>query len=390
MSFTVPSSSGVRCGPVPGRRGVTLMEVLISVFVLAVGLLGVAAMIPLGGLTILETNKADRAGACGRASMRDVRIRGMLDPQNWVTYNGGAVWACAMGNYTSTDPNSGPYSPVCIDPLYLASPQVDFSQSDARIFPYGGNTTLSLPRLTLGDTAHVDDTAAAMTFGMAERIFRWAEDLTYYQPDDNDRPLMEFFARNGTVVTASNLTTIAIPATDGNYSWMFTLSPAPSERGNGFSGKMLYTVSVVVFYKRSLSRPVVGIPSERLVKAQCLSGGYGGGDFVLTTTQPDSDYLKVKRGDWLMLVGKQTILNGTSTTTIQVAKWYRIVATSDNPVYDSGAWGRHVVLAGPDWDTTSISGSGSSEYDAILADNVVGVYTMTTKLGRSPLWTRDD
>ena len=53
----------------PSRRGITLMEVLISIFVLSIGLLGVAAIIPLGQLALWETAKADRCGACGRAAM---------------------------------------------------------------------------------------------------------------------------------------------------------------------------------------------------------------------------------------------------------------------------------------------------------------------------------
>ncbi len=43
------------------------MEVLISTFVMSIGLLGLAALIPVGRFAIVQTGKADRAGACGRA-----------------------------------------------------------------------------------------------------------------------------------------------------------------------------------------------------------------------------------------------------------------------------------------------------------------------------------
>ena len=48
------------------------MEVLISIFVLSIGLLGVAALIPLGQMALWETAKADRCGACGRAALREI------------------------------------------------------------------------------------------------------------------------------------------------------------------------------------------------------------------------------------------------------------------------------------------------------------------------------
>ena len=44
------------------RSGITLLEVLISVFVLSVGLMGMAALLPVGRYAIVETGKADRAG----------------------------------------------------------------------------------------------------------------------------------------------------------------------------------------------------------------------------------------------------------------------------------------------------------------------------------------
>ena len=55
------------------RSGLSLLEVLISVFVLSIGLLGVAAVIPLGYHQIVEATKADRAASCGRAGLHAVR-----------------------------------------------------------------------------------------------------------------------------------------------------------------------------------------------------------------------------------------------------------------------------------------------------------------------------
>ena len=45
------------------RRGISLLEVLISIFIISVGLLGVASLIPAGKLRMVEANKSDRTGA---------------------------------------------------------------------------------------------------------------------------------------------------------------------------------------------------------------------------------------------------------------------------------------------------------------------------------------
>ena len=62
------------------RRGVSLLEVLAAIGVLSIGLLGLAALLPIGRYTIAEATKADRAGHCGRAALRNVVVRRMLDP----------------------------------------------------------------------------------------------------------------------------------------------------------------------------------------------------------------------------------------------------------------------------------------------------------------------
>lgn len=67
------------------RRGITLAEVLIAMGILAIGLLGVAAVFPVGGHYMQAGDIADRGGAIAQAALEDAIIRGHLDPENWVT-----------------------------------------------------------------------------------------------------------------------------------------------------------------------------------------------------------------------------------------------------------------------------------------------------------------
>jgi len=54
-----------------------LIEVLISIGVITVGLLGVAAMLPVGRYHIQEIEKLQQSAACGRASLAEVDLRNM-------------------------------------------------------------------------------------------------------------------------------------------------------------------------------------------------------------------------------------------------------------------------------------------------------------------------
>ncbi len=66
------------------RSAVTLLEVLVSMGVMSVGLLGVAALIPLGRMELAEANKMDNAATIGRWAFRDLMVQGYLQPEMWV------------------------------------------------------------------------------------------------------------------------------------------------------------------------------------------------------------------------------------------------------------------------------------------------------------------
>ena len=55
-----------------GRLGITLTEVLISLGLMTLGLLGVLALFPVGSFYMLQAEVADRGSAIGRAVMSDI------------------------------------------------------------------------------------------------------------------------------------------------------------------------------------------------------------------------------------------------------------------------------------------------------------------------------
>src|SRR6476661_5193015 len=65
------------------RRGLSLTEVLISMGILTLGLLGVASVFPVGSYYVQKAEISDKASAIAQAVMSDIMARGMLNPRSW-------------------------------------------------------------------------------------------------------------------------------------------------------------------------------------------------------------------------------------------------------------------------------------------------------------------
>jgi len=316
--------------PNPSRRGISLMEVLISVFILSIGLLGVAAMIPIGKLAMIETSKSDRTGACGRAALREVKVRRML-----------------AGFATST-------TPFVIDPLGVTA---------------GITTNLgSLPRTNY----------ASMNKFQADDLFRWRDDLIYFQPKDmtagnsptnGERPAGAFTDSNySTISTTINTTTgVVIPASEGNYSWFLTVAPQIVNSVNTGT----FSVAAVVCYKRVLTKNSSGQPDgERNIlstNVTCDSSPSYGGVGITIKGNVIAGPPPLKSNEWILLY---------STTQ---CTWYRVVSVG----YDASAVppSTRIALVGPDW-------YGGSSATVVVVGGVTGVYTTTVQLDDDKIWTR--
>lgn len=424
LSCCAPRPEGIRGAEFPGvmcnrdaRLGVSLLEVLISIFVILVGLLGVVALIPIGHHSMLQATKADRAAACGRAALREIRVRRMLDSTRWRWGATQLPWNPGAGFLPRVVEQTAPPQPdvdpdrldnrvsYCIDPLYIARNSQGSGASfqvaaDVRKFPYlsvdewtndpdwlpfldypAAGEQIWMPRVTVLPPGTSTNNATVQQ-AVFDRIVRWQDDKLFSDFDDRERRPEAVTGLDGIQF-------------DGNYSWMATIVPIPGVADSSpniqrtslltsvpvfvAANKRIFEVSVVVFYKRDFSSPAdrnIEKPSERLAVASILSGG----DIQLKVpTTTSASYLDVKKDDWLMLCGWD--VDGTRN----VHKWYRIVAVGeevdiDNTDPSNPWWIRNVTLAGPDWNPAwcvNLDG-GSPPFDdaqAVLVDNVAGVYT---------------
>jgi len=342
------------------RLGLSLTEVLIATFVMAIGILSLASLIPVGLHEVAVANRAQHAAIVGRSAWRDIKTREWMRP----SVAAGALWYFPNG--TSAANLASMPNAFAIDPLFMSLHSTD---TVAASFPYNtgnppsGSPTSSLIRLTLKLSEFDTSPVVSGRYPLAEQIFVSRNDPTFSPINlatgaKTDRPHRVFDSNN-------------LPQIAGEYSWMMTVSPAQGDVGR------LSTVSVVVFYKRALQLPALsGTPAEQQ-KRECIAdvrfegAGIGGGDIRIswTPTGDNQNAPKLKANQWLMIYRQHPVYGVTE------AVWYRIVAADDyNPGVSPGV--RYLTVQGPDWDT---SGGNVTAY-AGLFDSVVGVYTKTIQL----------
>ena len=205
------------------------MEVLISVFVLSIGLIGVAALLPVGRLAIVETVKADRAGTVGRAGQHTVKTCRLLDSRYWTDSSGNPA--------PNADVGGGSFA---VDPFVTG-----LYPNSSVPAAFGGTAVQRYP-LQYYDT-NKPPQPHPWTLSMVDQLFRCQDDLSFSSSAAGVRPSGLVNASSGTLQYA------------GDYSWFFTVTPMAAENAlrsseSGypacFKSPYHYLVSVVVCYKR--------------------------------------------------------------------------------------------------------------------------------------------
>jgi hypothetical protein len=375
-AFHLPPSA-LRLPPSAFRAGISLMEVLISVFVMSIGMLGLAALLPVGRVTILEAAKADRAGDCGRAALNEIKVRRMLDPYpNGLAY---PQWLC------NTTPSDGAQlvwqttggvtyaSSFLIDPLGVLGIQGTGSYNFAGV---------GVPRVALRN--------------VGAQAFLWLDDQPVTPPEDlTDRAPPNWPANWPWPPTRSQWGTYhsELPASDtatprwwpyaptyggsgpppvGDYSWFATVTPAAVDANlPQISQKTHFSVSAVVCYKRDFNEYALPIHEQSanpplgfldVANGMALSGGN-----LMLDVPINNDAISIKENDWVALY----------SSAYRILRWYRVAAI--------GEGGKNLALSGPDWQI-SPNASSYPDYIITLGKSVIGVYTTDMTLDQDPAW----
>ncbi len=349
---------------------------MISIGVVGIGLIGVAALIPLAHHKAEQGVREDRKAAMGKRAFREFRVRGMDRPGTGrAGGNAGSPYWLWPGS-----PNGDPlsiYDPTgklvrqsyCLDPMAATA---------INRFPAGRNGPI--PRLSLlsirpedvrrtlpaNNAAYLlnDPRGLIMTQGQAEEVFRLQDELVFERPDNKNDPPFQVFLENNKRLSA------------GSFSWMVTAVPDL----NPLSDR--WTVSVVVFHRRKLTLS----PSQE-VMAQVLIPTVNGLDTLRNadvkevfvkeaTTTADRDQAGVrhiKNGDWVMLM-QQRFFDIDGRFPSYDMKWYRVIAANDLTTEMDTS--RELLLSGPDWQASPLRGPLLMVY---LRD-VVAVYVKTIRM----------
>jgi hypothetical protein len=321
-----------------------LTEVLIAMGILTLGLLGVAAIFPVGGYYMQKAAIADNGSAIAQAVMNDIVSRGFLNPRTWrvmvplgtappllsdqgnsgtftrrfglalnevglqlsfqgaASNNRAALLVQQFGNVFVIDPMGvasmafprplGPYQWNAVASGFPASANEVYGS-----FTYNQWQTWGLVWPVRRATFQDPRSQWPMDRVMAEHFFRGNDDLTTDLPDRDDRPALQNWDVDANGKPLGRQWT-------GDYSWLVTVVPTTFAALEGMARNpesFAYDVSVVVFYKRALPEGAEAVATvaqatptgaadmfrdtmgdqERMVKAKIVSTGLNGGELLL-------------------------------------------------------------------------------------------------------------
>ncbi len=257
------------------RRGMTLIEVLVAIFVMAIGLIAILALFPIGVLRMAQALQDARTGS----------IRDNADAiANMKKIRGDSAVTAA---YTSAGvPSSGPSLPVLVDPLGYQAASGTPSQNSVAGLGAG-----VFPRVTPSFVAS-NDTA-----------YRWFSFLDEIYFKDDGTP--ETYAGGGAVVYDREY----------RFSWAYLCQLAD------VTDSALANLTVVVYNRRTLS-PTGGMPlgeTEYPISTFNLQNNTVAVDYSLQGSPP-----AVRVGEW--------ILDATTNAAMpspRHATFHRVVAVND-------------------------------------------------------------
>ncbi|GAA4438743.1 hypothetical protein [Bremerella cremea] len=429
----------------PGQAGVTLIEVMMSTMVVSLGILGLAALIPLGTHLTERGTRNDRIASLGPRAFHQAKAMGYFNPQNWTD-------ATPIGIVFGPAGSSMPYrQPYMLDPMFFGTNGTDATRG---MFPYADrfahdNSTglqtasytttkrMRMPRLSV----ERGGSTAALSFAQAKIGFQTDDDVAVTRPSDGDLPPYQtFFQRGATPASVKRQAA-------GEYSWMIMLTPEPFALGNvsamtsslntstaqalrpplntgstalvgmGVSNTTEqnevratlansvtdeYTAHVIIMKERQGRIPTAAIAmpattevvrtNERILQVVSGSfiptGGYSTGEVNLQVTtsltqdEVEDSYLKFSNGDWICLAGRMSIGGNTSFPRGDLYQWYRVVMADDlQPESSLPGFSRNLTISGPDWP------GDSPPTHAIAVEGVVGVYSKRVTLESQNPWT---
>lgn len=270
----------------------SLTEVLVALFILTLGVIGILTMFPLGAAQMALAVRDDRsaqAAVIADGYMRTywrtqiVEQSGGTDPF-FQAFTNPSVINSSLPSIQATA--TQPSYPVVIDPMG------NLITSRTGIFGDQSSPTL-IPRTSLNGIT-------SQTSLFAYRTCSLVDNLGY-----ND---------NGTPTGDSEM----------RYNWLWVLQ-RPLNQSAPSPGAYTANMTVVVFDRRPFLYPPATTPFEVVIPNASFTTGYTTVTINLSAGQQAPD---LRQGSWVM---DATILNPTGQLPIRQANFYRVVSMAQNP-----------------------------------------------------------
>ncbi|MFG0266215.1 MAG: hypothetical protein ACF8AM_13870 [Rhodopirellula sp. JB055] len=369
------------------RAAITLIEVIFSIGVIMIGLLGLLSVMPLAGGRARDAVSLSVGAEMGDSIAKEVLVRTWLGNGNLVNMSGTSV---AFNQSTQLFSAGGTTSRgICIDPLYRAvqgGTVTSFNSYDNSLFPYyvanhdpllnpaESDSTWEPPSIDPWPAGEAGDAPRLTRVGLsgvnaelARTIIESVNDLVVQQPKDTTIPAKLTGLNSGETDYGRRIPT-------GEFSWMATLVPTQNRRFANLSIVVMQNRVVDIdFPTAALTPPILpemnGM-SERVAQVTFASGFSGGAGGVVHLTASATTSSDLAPNDWVMLSRR------LSPGGRHVHRWYRVVAVDQEaeelfaesnsslgtgdaalPAPRSGIdrtdeelWRRRVSLDGPDWE----------------------------------------
>lgn len=352
------------------RRGVTLLEILFSIFILFAGLLGVAVLVSTGARYASDADTLTRSDDVGTAAATAFDVRGWADPLGWYFPNGTPRYLQHVDesqnrpNVFSLNPANLQRETVFVDPLGIEGGMPNM---------LGG----FIQRVTLHELVRREPTGpespdfwtgvpytktlampAAQRSALARRLFTSQSDVSYAPPGDDPTGRPQSLGENA-----------------GLYSYAYMVRPNAAQMGAAVERADSFAVDTVVFHRRDyatageVALSVLTLTSSPVATvAGSLTILPGPVEISGTAVQLE----EVKSKGWILIAAT---INTTDSSSVPFARWYRIRNRTELPSgdlllsLDGPAVGpvAHQILTSP---------------VAIYAAGVVGVYSRDVALSR--------
>ncbi|GAA4456870.1 hypothetical protein [Novipirellula rosea] len=411
------------------RLGVTLVEVIFSIGVILIGLLGLLSILPLAGHRSQDAISLNVGAAMGDSVANEVLAR------DWIKETSLVDLDTEVGIERSLSTGGGSTAtlipPFCIDPMLAASPPtmtVSDTSYDSDFFPFyiSAHDPLMDPsdataddsagfagqprmlRVRLSDIALTGSGIplnAAQRLEAARTIVESVDDLQELRPGDRSMPAtVSGYRATGDATGSSFGKTLA----SGEFSWIITVDPFPGDERASMSVVILRNRErMSAFQVASPDSPRENAISERVALVTNPVGFNGGAGGSVTLLSAGNTLSDLRSGDWIMLSRSTTPTTEFSRAQSAVHRWYRVAAvtseasmltpTDDDeitlsdgiivnvPATGSGnrtsttVWEKTVVLDGPDWQFSSVVPGGASTNSLTYATLMEGVVSVTER-----------